>query len=368
MQTFDVTKPPQGIITDDQLLNVLKDIVHKVVINPDFSIHHPDYQPFAFPHDIRERLQKLSTEMQQNYISLQLRRFLYGIYYNGSLRSELAPDKAGNNFVLDLENNTLFGVDLSFYDRLHDNNHGEGYFEPGWSVIKEESDGSLVVSQGGLRLHIERDRHLKPQEKAAVVGDVVEILMPKNLVQNGFYMAVSNSGLSYPPDSELQIQPITVRIYFNLTPDGAVAVMSQLTQQLNEKALPFSFKVLYNPKDYNRYDSGVLYFDQRDYPVVKQILNIVYEQTRSHFKPEVPLFTKKLASGLGLAEEPNYKFDVHESFGLNRCQIVANGLLAAWEQGNDTPEGRLQAIYEQFSLLNIDYQLPYLNANSADIY
>lgn len=76
----------------------------------------------------------------------------------------------------------------------------------------------------------------------------------------------------------------------------------------------------------------------------------------------------QLAPGLGLAEEPNQKFAVQESFGINRCQIVANGLLEAWQQGDDSPKVRMQTILGQFSRLGIDLQRPYVNANSEDIY
>lgn len=366
MQLVNLTQTQLEAEVNRQLLDVLKDIVHKVEIQPNFSIRHPDYKPLELQAEIVERFQKLPAQMQQKYLSLQLRSFLYGIYYNGFMRTSLALDGEGNGLPLDLENNTLLGVDLRFYERLHESNFGEGYFDPGWSVLTEENDNTLAVTRGGLRLHIERDKHLQASEKAAVVGNVVAIWMPKNLVQNGFYMAVSNMGSSYLADSNRQ--PVTVRIYFNLTPEGAVGVMASLTRRLNEMAIPFSFKVLYNPDDYIRHDSGVLYFDKRDYEVVREIVQIVYGEMRSHFKPEIPLFTKQLAPGLGLAEEPDQKFGVQESFGMNRCQIVANGLLEAWYQEDNSPERKMQAIHEQFSLLGIDLQRVYLNANSEDIY
>ncbi|MBC1225075.1 hypothetical protein GNF10_21000 [Nostoc sp. UCD121] len=366
MQLLDFTQTQLETDVNKQLMNVLAEIAHKVEIQPNFSIQHPDYKPLELPSEIIERFQKTPKEIQQKYISLQLRSFLYGIYYNGSMQSALALDGERNNLALDLENNTFLGVDLAFYERLHQNNCGEGYFDAGWSVIKEESDGILVVTKNGLRLHIQRIKHLQSSEKAALIGDLVAIKMPKNLVQNGFYMAVSNVGLNRIAD--LNSQPVTVRIYFNLTPEGAVAVMNSLTKQLNAIAIPFSFKVLYNPDDYQRYDSGVLYFDQRDYPGVRKIVQQVYDEMQSHFQPEVPLFTKRLAPGLGLAEEPNQKFGSQESFGMNRCQIVTNGLLEAWYQGENSPEKRLKAIYKQFLLLSIDLQHPYLNANSTYIY
>ncbi|MEH2308236.1 T3SS effector HopA1 family protein [Nostoc sp.] len=366
MQLLNSTQSQSETSLTDLLLDALQDIVQKVEIKADFSIHHPDYKPLKLPDEVIERFQKMSTQMQQKYLSLQLRSFLYGIYYNGSMRSALALNAEGNALPLDLENNTVLGIDVGFYERLDESNCGQGYFDSGWSVVREETDGTLVVTKGGLRLHIQRVKHLQVIEQTAVVGDSVAIRLPKNRVQNGFYMAVSNLGFSKVAKDKNPL--VTVRIYFNLTPEGAVAVMESLTQQLNELAITFSFKVLYNPKEYGRHDSGVLYFDKTDYQVVSKVLQDVYRENKLHFQPEVPLFTMQLIPGLGLAEEPNQKFAEQESFGMNRCQIVANGLLTAWYQGDDSPEGRMQAIHEQFSLLGINLQRAYLNANSEDIY
>lgn len=350
----------------EQLLEVLEDIVQKVEIKSDFSIRHPGYKPFELPSEVVTRFQKMPTQIQDKYISLQLRSFIYGIYYNGSMQSALALDGEGNSLPLDLENNTILGVDLGFYERLHNSNCGEGYFDPGWSIVREETDGTLVVNKGSLRLYIQPDKHLQTVGKGTLLGDLIAIRMPKNRVQNGFYMAVGNVGFRHLED--VKSQSATVRIYFNLTPEGAVAVMGSLTQRLNELAIPFSFKVLYNSKEYQRYDSGVLYFDKRDYEVIKQVLKTVYQEQKLHFKSEIPLFTKQLAIGLGLAEEPDKKFAIQESFGMNRCQIIANGLLAVWHQGDNSIEGRMRAIIEQFSSLGIELQRSYLNVNSEDIY
>jgi HopA1 effector protein family len=159
-----------------------------------------------------------------------------------------------------------------------------------------------------------------------------------------------------------------VRVYFNLSPDGAVAVMGNLTQQLNKISVPFTFKVLYNPSDYGRYDSGVLYFERINYQAVRQVLESVYTENQLHFRKDIPLFTKLLAPGLSLAEEPNSKFADIESFGTNRCQIVANALLEAWQKGDESIDYRMTCIHKHFSLMGIDLQRPYLNANSQDTY
>ena len=76
----------------ERLLDVLEDIVNKVEIQSDFSIRHPDYKPLELAAEAVEPFSEIAQEMQQKYLSLQLRSFLYGIYYNGSLRSALALD------------------------------------------------------------------------------------------------------------------------------------------------------------------------------------------------------------------------------------------------------------------------------------
>lgn len=90
--------------------------------------------------------------------------------------------------------------------------------------------------------------------------------MPPNLLQNGFYMAVGNAGPQGRGSQRQSGDPDNVRIYFHFSSAGAIAVMELLTQALNQLFVPFSFKVLYNPSDYKRYDSGVLYFDKKTMP------------------------------------------------------------------------------------------------------
>ena len=347
------------------LLDSLLDIVSQVQIKSNFCIRHPSYKPLELPTEVVERFQQVPLSLQNKYLSLQLRSFLYGIYYNGSLRTALALSADNAAGQRDLTNNTVMGVDLEFSNRLHEGNQGTGYFSSGWCVVRQESDGSLAVTKDGLTLHIARDRHLEHPEESVAIGDLIKIRMPRNLLQNGFYQAVSNGGTGpRNPESYAEL----VRIYFNLTAEGAIALMTDLTGKLNATGVPFTFKVLYNPAEYGRYDAGVLYFDRSDYKVIHPVIQAVYTENQAHFQAEVPLFTKLLAPGLALAEEPDQKFAAQESFGMNRCQIVTNGLLDAWQKGDDSSEGRMVAIRQHFSLLGIDLQRPYLNAKSEDIY
>jgi hypothetical protein len=352
----------------NQLQAALKDIVDRIEIQSNFCIYHPNYKPLELAPEAVDRFQKLSSDLQQKYLRLQLQHFLYGVYYNGSLQTALAPDSDSNNLEIhrDLANNTFLGIDLSFYERLHQNNNGVGCFDPDWQVLRHESEDCIVVTKGGLTLHINPDRHLLPDTASPNVGDRIAIRLPKNRVQNGFYMAIGNLGAYnyYALDRQRQI----VRVYFNITAEGAVTVMNCLTQQLNEIPLPFSYKTLYDPSSYDRYDSAVLYFDRDDYMAVREALQIIYLENRQHFREEVPLFTKLLAPGLALAEEPDCKFREKESFGTHRCQIIVDGLLETWQQGNDSSEERMSRILKNFSRLGIELERSYLNADSIDIY
>jgi HopA1 effector protein family len=349
---------------DSKLFFALEDIVNNLQIQDNFCISHPSYKLLELPSEVVERLNAMPPDLQQKYVNSQLRSFLYGIHYNGSLKASLSPESDTVVNSQNLENNTFLGMDLDFYDQINNSNTGRGYFDEDWLVLREEEDGAIAVSKGGLTVHIRRDLHLESTDDQISVGDLISIRLPKNLLQSGFYMAVSDAGTHSPQSFHSQL----VRIYWSLSPEGAIAVMKSLTQKLNAINLPFTFKVLYNPSDYQRHDSGVLYFDNHHYEAVYPILQSLYAEHQGHFLAEIPLFTKLLAPGLALAEEPNQRFSPAESFGLNRCQIIANGLLLAHEREDKSPEGRMSLILDQFSLLGIDIQKPYLNAESIDIY
>ncbi|MDJ0719706.1 MAG: T3SS effector HopA1 family protein [Prochloraceae cyanobacterium] len=368
MQALDSAQSQLLTAAPAYLLAALEDIVTKLELQSAFCITHPDYKPLQLPAATVARFQQLPLDIQNQYLSLRLCDFLYGIYYNGSFKAALAPDADSEVLAKrpNLANNTYLGVDLAFYDRLHENNHGQCYFDSGWLVLRQESDGSLAVSKDGLILHIEREQHLQSAQQSATVGDSVAIRMPRNQVESSYYVAIGNSGP--PSSSNPDGQPQLVWVYFNISAEGAVAVMDSLTRQLNEIAIPFSFKVLYNPSDYDCYDSGLLCFDKNNYQAIRSVLESIYREHQSHFQAEVPLFTKLLAPGLALAEEPDRKFFDRDSFGRNRCRIVANGLLEARQQGDESPKSRMAAILQQFSLMGIDWQHPYLNTNSEDIY
>jgi hypothetical protein len=159
-----------------------------------------------------------------------------------------------------------------------------------------------------------------------------------------------------------------IDIYFNLSAEAIITVMADLTSALNGLNLPFIFKVPYEADECDRYDTGVLNFDKSHYADIQPVLARIYQTHQSAFRPEVPLFAKQLAPGLALAEDPLHRFTPQESFSINRCQTIADGLLKAWRDGQESPEARMNAILESFATHGIDLKNPYLNPESMDCY
>jgi lantibiotic modifying enzyme len=78
----------------------------------------------------------------------------------------------------------------------------------------------------------------------------------------------------------------------------------------------------------------------------------------------VPAFTRLLAPGLGLAEDPGDG----DSFGMHRCRLLADALVTAHEQGAHSVEARVDAVLDRFAREGINPDRPYLNPGSDDRY
>lgn len=327
--------------------SILDDLVNHIQIYSNGWMVHANYgNSELFESSIC--LNQLPVNLQHQYLRMQLRDYLYDLYFSG----EQVAVSISDSFTK-LENNTLRGLHLPFYQQLEASNHGGGYFDPAWQVLRQKADGGRVLQKAGLTIH------LQPEDCAHVLSelqDAVALRLPAGRIEAEFYIAVGNGGWVTEPALDL---------YFNVTPAGAIQLMDCFTEQLNHLAIPFSFKVLADPDAYNRLDAAVLQIAQHQYGMVYPVLQAIYPSVRSQLQPAVPLFTKPLAAGLGLAEEPESE---PAEFGLNRLQWVAEALLSAWRAGDESPANRLRAIQHQFAQHGIDWQRPYLNPQRQDLY
>jgi hypothetical protein len=209
-----------------------------------------------------------------------------------------------------------------FVDRLSAANAGNGTWQDGWIVREIEPDGGVVAEHQGVLFWVP-SAEFQPENGGVTVGGSGFVRIPKEQFQmaSGFYCALGDARPS--PGSAR-----AVRVYWHITSSGAEPLVRWLTQQLNRCEIAFQMKVLSDPSDYHRTDSAVLYLARDDYPRALPVLRNIRAAMDPWVRPTVSLLVKRLASGVGLGEEPTDG----SSFGEHRSRLLA-GILADAEWG-----------------------------------
>ena len=156
-------------------------------------------------------------------------------------------------------------------------------------------------------------------------GAIVSVYLAKEMrnFQDGFYIALGEQVQPYYEQTSL------VRLYWNIRPDGAAAIVRELVGRFNRFQVPFRFKCLAYPQLYDRFDAAVLFVGRRRWDITAILVGEIYPGLAQYMRPDVPSFTKRLAPGLALAEDPGSG----DSFGTSRCRLVAEGVFDAYQQG-----------------------------------
>jgi hypothetical protein len=230
-------------------------------------------------------------------------------------------------------------------------NEGTGCLEPGWLVVDEE-DGRLVVQRGGLRLWVAADE----VAGEARTGELVSVRLPADLpaYSPGFYVACGDRG--FPAEAPRVLD----RFYLDLRPEGAVPFVRESTRRLNDAGLAFVAKVVDDAGGFDRRDSAVLAFERQE----RSLALAAAEELRAALAPFLddgaPAMTLPLAPGLAFAEDPGGG----QSFGTNRCLLLAEAVVTAAERGLETSEDRLEAVRERFAREGTTLDAPYLGVSA----
>ena len=154
-------------------------------------------------------------------------------------------------------NHRVTGLDLEFAGSLHQNNCGEGYWDPGWQVIEHLDHGmdisTVIVKKNHLTVHTNPDRHLR--NGPWTPGDLIEVKLPRNLVDGDRYVAVGNAGVPGTDCTSLAIE---------CSADQVVKLIQQITQTLNPLNLPFTLACFYDPLDYPHSEAAILTMNEVD--------------------------------------------------------------------------------------------------------
>lgn len=254
------------------------------------------------------------------------------------------------------------GADDDLSPALSAAHPGRERWEGGWTVSQVLSTGQVVARRGvatrflwpGEFLH--RDGPgLQP-----VKGAPLNLWLPREsrTLQPGFFHVFGETAPDGTDDASL------LRLYWNVAPDAAPALLRETIAALNRYALPFRMKALSRRSLYPRTDAAVLYVGRRHFRLVRELALEVRRRVGPGVGAEVPLFTLPLAPGLALAEEPGNG----ESFGMSRCRIVAEGLWSAFARRRVGAAGREEEIRAAFRRHGVDAERPWLAAGSRDRY
>ena len=251
------------------------------------------------------------------------------------------------------------GIDLT--PALSEANASRERWDSGWQVQQVLPSGQVLAQKAGRQRALWAGEFLSTDAPghAPRPGTNISVFFMRETttMQPGFYFAF---GEAQP--GELDTFSLA-RFYWNLRPEGAAPLVGAVTRGLNRFQVPFRIKCLTNSAFYRRNDSAVLYVEKRFYPVTARVLAVVYEEASRHLRPDTPLFARRLADGLALAEEPY----TGESFGMQRCRVLAEGLLSAHARAL-RDDARLEEVGRTFEAYGFSLDAPHLNPRSVDVY
>lgn len=252
--------------------------------------------------------------------------------------------------------------DPAFLASLQAANQGVEHWDSGWRVYQQAEGGRLFVQKG------ERHRAAQPGEYLFAtrpghppqLNDVVSLWASNGspALQDGFFHVIGEELADQFDEFSI------LRFYFNVTADAAPALVAFITDALNRYRVPFRFKCLSAAGNYGRADGAVLYVANREFDLCAQLLEEMPEAVTAGLRPEVPLFSQELRPGVGLAEDPGNG----ESFGMHRCRLLAEGLVAAWRESIQDDEGRLERVRRHFADNGVQFARCHLNPESVDRY
>lgn len=243
-----------------------------------------------------------------------------------------------------------------FLDRLSHANCGQGPWQSGWVVRGIEVDGRIVAERHGIRFWVPPDR-FRTDGRPPDVGIVGRVKVPNECREwvPGFYWVLGDAD---DPGAPL------VRVYWNITAAGAVRLTAQLTRHLNAAGLPFHFKVLNDPIRFGRVDAAVLYLPRSTYSRSAASISSVYREVKPLMRTQVSAYVKRLAGGLGVAEDPGDG----ESFGRHCSRLVAAALSHPECAVLESVAKRCDFVFETLRRTGYDPASLYLNNGSVDSY
>jgi hypothetical protein len=224
----------------------------------------------------------------------------------------------------------------------------------GWRIEQVLASGAIIATRAAHRVEAKPGeyaltftRDLRPRP-----GMAATLFFPREslTLQQHVYYAFGDA----LPDDDAALP---ARIYFHAPVDVLPPLYERLTRELNALAIPFTMKSMLASHERDRRDGTVLYVPRAYASSVEKVIASLPSTITDHFSPEIPLFAKRLAPGIAIAETPGGS----ESFGMHRCRLLAEGILDARHDGHEDEHSRSRAVERRFRMACVDWREPHRN-------
>ncbi|HTN24811.1 MAG TPA: T3SS effector HopA1 family protein [Solirubrobacteraceae bacterium] len=236
----------------------------------------------------------------------------------------------------------------AFAQALSQANNGRGSWQGGWRIGAAEDDGETtpVERPDGLRLYAPADDCRDG-----------EVRRPKELRGDrpGTYVALGDTPGPGDPRA---------RLSWTIAAAGAVTLVARVTYALNGAGIPFRLELLDDPRRYGDRDAAWLVVARDDVFAALKLLRPLLRALAPYRAAGAPAFTKPLARGLAVADEPAGG----GSFAEHRCGLLADAVLAAGERAERSAAVRLALVRDRFAAAGVSLDAPYLEPGAADAY
>jgi hypothetical protein len=243
-----------------------------------------------------------------------------------------------------------------FADRLSSANSSSGTWQGGWTARSIEADGRIVAERHGVRYWVPPEGY-RPLDGETAIDRPGAVRIPKEYFElaSGFYLAHGNA-------DDTRDAGNTVRVYWHLAPTGAARLVGLMTHHLNEAGIGFQLKVLSEPLRYHRTDPAVLYLARADCPQAWPVLRKIHGEIAPWLRSRTSLLVKRMAPGVGLAEDPGDG----SSFGEHRGRLLAAVLADPEWSALDSMAERIALVSSRLAREGYDLDRIYLNPGSRD--
>ena len=285
----------------------------------------------------------------QRFPASSLENNLYGFCYTREFRLPIVNDDPP------FDPNAHLLIELSSANATRER------WDYGWKITQALPDGSVYAQKE------EQSRMLRPGEfilqdsaSTAQAGAWIRAFLSKEDThsQPGFYIVHPEIAPSIEDFQTL------LRVYWNIQSEGAPRLLGLITERLNALRVPFQFKTLRYIAQYRRADAAVLFTGWRYSGLVLRLAAEIYGQVEDRMNSFTPLFTRKLAPGLALAEDPANG----ESFGMIRCRLLAQAMRNAYLKRQQSQKARMAELRLLFEQSGLNLDLPHLSISLIDHY